>query len=105
MDRAWLILRALHIAVKNANNTHFDCLQGNMVNEIPEYPAAPPAAGPFSLVAAQAAALAYVNTPQEEEESEAERLAAHFALPLDLPERKPPVRVKRSRPRLRSRAG
>lgn len=110
MDRAWLILRALHIAVKNANNLQFDCLRNQMVEEIPEYPAAPPPAGPFSLVVEQAAALSQINIPQEEE-SEADRLDAYFSTPLDLPERKLPARVKtrvkRSRPlpSLRGRTG
>src|SRR5580700_3075908 len=38
--RARLILRALSIAVRNSNKVRFDCWQSDMVNEVPEYPAA-----------------------------------------------------------------
>src|SRR5208282_4422250 len=47
--RARLVLRALSIAVRNSSKTHFDCLQSEMVKEVPEYPAAPPIAGPFAI--------------------------------------------------------
>jgi hypothetical protein len=43
--RAQLILRALHIAVKNARNVRFDICQDDMVRAVPDFPAppAPPA--------------------------------------------------------------
>ena len=93
--RARVVLRALHIAVRNSKAASFDVFRNSVVDEVPQYPAAPPAAGPFSLVFVQAAALAQINTPPEEE-SEAERLDSYFAAPLDLPERKPPASVKKA---------
>jgi hypothetical protein len=113
VPRARLILRALSIAARNATKTRFDCWQSDMVQEVPEYPAAPPVASPFSIASTQAAALATISTPQEEE-SEADRLASAFrpapAKPRRNanPRRKPPASVKpaqRSRPATRNRAG
>jgi hypothetical protein len=100
VPRARLVLRALSIAVRNASKTHFDCWQSDMVKEVPEYPAAPPATGPFAIATAQAAALAGINTSQEDE-SESERLSSAFRTPsADVP-RKPPASA---RPAARSRA-
>ncbi len=106
VPRARLILRALSIAARHAGKAHFDCWQSDMVKEVPEYPAAPPAATPFAIAATQAAALATINTPQEqEEESEAERLSSAFQpAPANTPSnahRKPPASVK-SAPRSRA---
>lgn len=39
--RAQLILRALHIAVKNSPRVHFPIHEREMVREVPDYPAAP----------------------------------------------------------------
>ena len=112
VPRARLILRALAIAARHSTKVHFDCWADDMVKEVPQYPAAPPAEGPFTLPAVQAAALATIGTPQEEE-SEADRLHSAFQA-LDENDRaeearrKPPARAKRS-PRSRyaspSRAG
>ncbi len=93
VERARLIMRALHIAVKNAGKVHFHSWENEMINEVPEYPAAPPAAGPFTIVFNQAAALASLSVPQEEE-PESDRLAPAFYEPPKLPPRKPPTRVK-----------
>jgi hypothetical protein len=107
VPRARLILRALSIAVRNASKTHFDCWQSDMVKEVPEYPAAPPAAGPFAIATAQAAALTSISTPQETE-SEQDRLSSAFdTVSVDV-RRKPPASVKttpRSRYASRSRTG
>ncbi len=112
VPRARLILRALAIAAKHSSKVRFDCWQNDMVKEVPQYPAAPPAEGPFTLPAVQAAALATIGTPQEEE-SEADRLHSAFQM-MDENERaeeirrKPPARAKRaprSRYPSRSRAG
>jgi hypothetical protein len=107
VPRARLILRALSIAARNASKTRFDCWQSDMVKEVPEYPAAPPAVGPFAIATAQAAALTSISTPQEDE-SEQERLSIAFhTAPANVP-RKPPASVKtapRSRPASRSRVG
>ncbi len=101
--RARLVLRALSIAVRNSSKTHFDCWQSDMVKEVPEYPAAPPATGPFAIATVQAAALATINTPQEDE-SEHERFNSAFQpAPVDV-RRKPPASVKRA-PRSRSASG
>jgi hypothetical protein len=109
--RARLILRALSIASTNAKRARFDWSKDEMVKEVPEYPAAPPVTGSFAIATAQAAALATVSSPPEEE-SEAERLISAFQpAPADVPRkarRKPPSGVRmarRSRPRSGSRAG
>jgi hypothetical protein len=39
LRRADLILKALHIAVKNSRRTHFHLNTGSMVQEVPDYPA------------------------------------------------------------------
>jgi hypothetical protein len=93
--RARVILRALHIAVRNGRHGKFNPL-GEGVTEIPQYPAAPIPAGPFSVVALQAAALATINVPQEEEPSYA-RLQGLFYTPLDPLNPKSPARVKADR--------
>ena len=107
--RARLILRALSIASRNASKVRFDCWQSDMVKEVPEYPAAPPATGPFAVATVQAAALATISTPQEEEESEVERISSAFRpAPEDVCRRKRPSSVKtaaRARAASRSRAG
>src|SRR5712691_7041333 len=101
--RARLVLRALSIAVRNSSKVRFDCWESDMVKEVPEYPAAPPATGPFAIATAQAAALATISTPQEEE-SEHERFNSAFQpAPVDV-RRKPPASVKRA-PRSRSASG
>lgn len=105
VGRARLILRALYIAARNSRRANFQPYYSRVITEVPEYPAAPPT-GPFTAAVEQAAALAQINIPQEEE-SEDERLAAYFATPLDLPERKPPANLKRGRgrPSFRTRTG
>jgi hypothetical protein len=115
--RARLILRALSIAARNASKTRFDCWQNDMVKEVPEYPAAPPAAGPFAVPAAQAAALTSIRNPPKDE-SELDRITKAFqSAPADAhrpadvhrnSRRKPPASVKttaRARAASRSRTG
>jgi hypothetical protein len=105
--RARLILRALSIAARNATKVRFDCFESDMVKDVPEYPAAPPVAGPFAVPAAQAAALATISTPPEEE-SEVELLnSASRPAPVNT-RRKPPASVKttgRARAANRPRTG
>ena len=91
--RARLILRALSIAARNASKTHFNCWQSDMVKEVPEYPVAPPAATPFAVATAQAAALATINTPREEQ-LEAERPSSIPQSASENIRRKPPASVK-----------
>jgi hypothetical protein len=105
--RARLVLRALSIAARNASKTHFDCWQSDMVNEVPEYPAAPPPTGAFAIATAQATALASISQPQEDE-SEVERLSSAFHSQSAIVRRKPPASVKtalRSRSASRGRTG
>ena len=111
VPRARLILRALSIAARNATKVRFDCFQSDMVKEVPEYPAAPPVAGPFVVPAAQAAALTNVNKPQQGE-SEHDRLSSAFQTASEdvhrNVRRKPPTSVKtatRSRAARSARTG
>jgi hypothetical protein len=107
VPRARLVLRALSIAVRNASKVRFDCWQSDMVKEVPEYPAAPPAASPFAIAVAQATALTSISTPQETE-SEQERLSSVFRPASVNVHRKPPASVKtsrRARAASRSRTG
>ena len=90
--RACLILRALSIAARHAGKARFDCCQSDMVKEVPEYPAAPPVAGPFAIATAQAAAQTTTSTP--EEESEAARPSSAFQPAPENIRRKPPASVK-----------
>jgi hypothetical protein len=116
VPRARLVLRALSIAVRNSSKTHFDCWKSDMVRDVPEYPAAPPAAGPFAIATVQAAALTSIGA-QQEGESEHDRLGgalhaasadAHSANAHSNVRRKPPTSVKttgRTRAASRSRTG
>jgi hypothetical protein len=62
--RAQLILRALHIAVKNSPRVHFNIHDNEMVREVPNYPAAPAAPKPASDAITQAGALARIPRPR-----------------------------------------
>jgi hypothetical protein len=107
VPRARLILRALSIASRNASKVRFDCFESDMVKEVPEYPAAPPAAAPFAIAIVQAAALATISTPPAEE-SEVDRLSSAFHPVPEKVRRKPPTSIKtapRSRAARSSRTG
>lgn len=104
VPRARLVLRALSIAARHAGKSRFDCWRGDMVNEVPEYPAAPPVAGSFAIATAQPAAQTAIGTPPEEE-AEATRLTQPAPEHI---RRKPPASVKsapRARPARSSRSG
>jgi len=62
--RAQLILRALHIAVKNSPRVNFRMQQKEMIHEVPEYPAAPVTKKPPSPALQQAGALARIPRPK-----------------------------------------
>jgi hypothetical protein len=62
--RAQLILRALHIAVKNSPRVHFNIYKDEMIHEVPNYPAAPAAPKPASAALTQAGALARIPRPK-----------------------------------------
>jgi len=98
--RARLVLRALSIAARHAGKARFDCMQSDMVKEVPEYPAAPPPAGPFAIATAQPAAPTTISTPPEEE-PEAARPGSAFQPAPESIRRKPPATTKNA-PRSRS---
>jgi hypothetical protein len=105
--RARLILRALSIAARHAAKTRFDCCQSDMVKEVPAYPAAPPAAGPFAIPAVQAAAAITISNPREEEQEPEHFSSALHPTPEHI-RRKPPASVKsvqRPRSATSSRSG
>jgi hypothetical protein len=82
--RAQVVLRALHIAMRNSPRVHFNLRQERMVREIPEYPKAPPAPNQFETALAQAEALTRINQPRKERERmdrilDRERIHAAFA--------------------------
>jgi hypothetical protein len=62
--RAQLVLRALHIAVKNSPRVHFDIYKSDMIHEVPNYPAAPAVQKPPSAALTQAGALARIPRPK-----------------------------------------
>ncbi len=64
LRRAQLILRALHIAVRNSPRVHFDIHDDEVIREVPDYPAAPAAQKPPSPALAQAGALARIPRPK-----------------------------------------
>jgi hypothetical protein len=64
LRRAQLVLRALHIAVKNSPRVHFDIYKSDMIHEVPNYPAVPAAQKPPSPALAQAGALARIPRPK-----------------------------------------
>ena len=105
VPRARLVLRALSIAARNAGKTHFNCWQSDMVKEVPEYPAAPPAARPSAIDTAQA--VTNISKPQEDE-SEHARPSSAFQTTSANVHRKPPISAKtrgRARASHRSRTG
>ena len=62
--RAQLVLRALHIAVKNSPRVHFGLYQNEMIHEVPNYPAAPAVQKPVSAALTQAGVLARIPRPK-----------------------------------------
>src|SRR5580658_308313 len=64
LRRAQLVLRALHIAVKNSPRVHFNIHDREMIREVPDYPAAPAAPEPTSPALPQAGALARIPRPK-----------------------------------------
>ena len=71
LRRAQLILRALHIAFRNARHARFRPLSSDMVSEVPDYPAAP---APPNLALVQAGSLAQIHKSQNESENVAEEV-------------------------------
>jgi cell pole-organizing protein PopZ len=68
--RAQLILRALHMAAKNARRANFDTLTNRMVEEVPEYPAPREARKHKPAVAAQQPKLSPELTQEDELENQ-----------------------------------
>src|SRR5271170_6266311 len=63
LRRAQLILRALHIAARNAPRVHFRVHHNEMIHEVPNYPAAPITKKPPSPALQQAGALKRIPRP------------------------------------------
>jgi hypothetical protein len=82
LRRAQLILRALHIAARNAPRVHFRIHSNEMVNEIPQYPAAPAASKPPNPALNQAGALARIRRPK----------------PISIAQPRPPVAASQPEP-------
>jgi len=61
--RAQLVLRALHIAVRNSPRVHFGIHHSEMIHEVPNYPV-PAAQTPPSPALSQAGALARIPRPK-----------------------------------------
>jgi len=94
--RAQLILRALHIAVKNSPRVHFSVHNNEMVREVPDYPAARAAQKPASPAVTQAGALASIPRPKPI--SIAPRRPPAPAAPPEPARPKPPAAVKTAPP-------
>ena len=77
VPRAQLILRALHIAMRNSRHVHFDLFEERMVREVPAYPQAPPAPNRLAAALAQAEALMEINQPRAERDLEDRRSERH----------------------------
>jgi predicted component of type VI protein secretion system len=94
--RAQLILRALHIAVKNSPRVHFSVHNNEMVREVPDYPAASAPQTPASSAVTQAGALASIPRPKPI--SIAPRRSPAPAASPEPARRKPPAAVKSAPP-------
>ena len=85
LRRAELILRALYIAVKNARRVRFNANDGDMVREVPTYPASPKPAHPDPEPSIE------INVPAQTPLQLWATLAREP--PSDPTERKPPARA------------
>jgi hypothetical protein len=92
LRRAQLILRALHIAVRNSPRVHFDINKSDMIHEVPNYPAAPAVPKQASSALAQAGALARI--PRSKPVSIARPRPPIVAAEPEPARPKPPARVK-----------
>ena len=90
LHRAQLILRALHIAVKNSPRVHFDIFKSEMVNEVPNYPAAPAVPEPASP---QVSAAAVAAVKAESARIALSKAAVLAVAPIRPTRRKPPTHV------------
>ena len=94
--RAQLILRALHIAARNAPRVHFRVHHNEMIHEVPEYPAAPVVPKPPSPALQQAGALARIPRPKPVSITRPRPPISAAAPQTASP--KPPARVKPASP-------
>ncbi len=97
LKRAELILRALHIAVRNARRVRFNLRENEMVREVPTYPAPPKPAQPAATepaVEVNAKPMTYLQTWATLTVDAAEANAT---------QRKPPSRAGLPAERLKSR--
>jgi len=96
LRRAQLILRALHIAARNAPRVHFDIYKSDMIHEVPNYPAAPATQKPASAALSQARALARI--PRSKPISITRPRPPIVAAQPEPARPKPPARVKPAPP-------
>jgi len=92
LRRAQLILRALHIAARNAPRVHFRVHHNEMIHEVPEYPAAPATRKPPSPALNQAAVLGRIPLPKPVSITRPRPPISAASPPTASP--KPPARVK-----------
>jgi hypothetical protein len=93
LRRAQLILRALHIAARNAPRANFQVYPPNMVTEVPQYPAPAAPPKPPDPALAQAGALARAGRPRLPKPVSTAPRPPAIAAPIDPTRPKPPARV------------
>jgi hypothetical protein len=90
--RAQLVLRALHIAAKNAPRAHFHFSQHKMVDEVPEYPV-PATPKPEEPMLAQAAVLLHAGRPRLPKPKRSAPSRLDISASVDPTRPKPPARA------------
>src|SRR5271155_2205128 len=97
LRRAQLVLRALHIAVRNSPRVHFSVHGMDMIREVPDYPAAPAVQKPPAAKASQHSPPrpAHPALPRPRPPQAARRGQAVARRPQRRPQRRPsPLRMK-----------
>jgi hypothetical protein len=93
LRRAQLILRALHIAARNAPRAKFQVYPPNMVTEVPQYPAPAAPPKPPDPVLAQAGVLARAGRPRLPKPVNTAPRPPAVAATIDPTRPKPPARA------------
>lgn len=93
LRRAQLILRALHIAARNAPRANFERLQYKMVNEVPQYPTPAAAPKPPDPALAQAGVLARAGRPRSPKPVSTAPRPPAISPTIDPTRPKPPTRA------------
>jgi len=97
LRRAQLVLRALHIAVRNSPRVHFSVHGMDMIREVPDYPAAPAVQKPPAAKASQhfPSPSAHSGLARSRPPQAARRGQAVARRPQRRPQRRPsPLRMK-----------